>query len=52
MQRIPVYAEFLASSTLNPSLILEYCKDESPSKFPHRFRASQAVPIHLQDDTL
>jgi hypothetical protein len=47
MQRIPVYAESLGGLALIPSLILEHCEDESPLKFPHRFRASQTGSIHL-----
>ena len=47
-----MYAEFLGGFTLIPSLILEDCKNESLLKLPHRFRASHAGPIHLQDDTL
>ncbi len=51
-QRIPVYAEFLGSSALVTSLILEHGEDESLLKLPHRFRASQTGSVHLQDDTL
>jgi hypothetical protein len=44
-----MYAEFLGSFTLIPSLILEDCKNESLLKLPHCFRASHAGFIHLQD---
>ena len=47
-----MYAEFLGSFALIPSLILQHRKDENFLKFPHRFRASHPGFIHLQDDTL
>ena len=47
-----MYAEFLGSFALIPSLILQHRKDENFLKFPHRFRASDPGVIHLPDDTL
>jgi hypothetical protein len=48
----PVYAEFLGSFALIPSLIPQHRKDETFLKFPYRFRASHPGFIHLPDDPL
>jgi hypothetical protein len=47
-----VYAEFLGSFALIPSLIFQHSKDENFLKFPYRFSASHPGVIHLPDDTL
>jgi hypothetical protein len=46
-----VYAKLLGSLALVPSLILQHCEDKSLLKLSHRFRASRAGFVHLQDDT-
>jgi hypothetical protein len=51
-QRIPVYAEFLGSFALIPSLIFQHSKDKNFLKSPYRFRASHPGFIHLPGDIL